>query len=352
MDSCPDVVWFASRSDSESPLQTLGAAGLNVAETEVSPQSLAQADDAKLAAILRESTSPCIGLIDSSITRAEASQLLKLTLARSDVLLIEAPGDPTWRQDLHRGGRLELPAWLTTILFPPQNLVGWAFHRDVYGRVGPLDRKAGQPLWEWLIRATKVGVSVHRVAIESSRESLPGLPRLVPSRPGPRGDWLLRHLKAFDFAEAGLDQVPEVALTACRAGLFQWHDYLDESHQLSQSIEGEGEGQLGDYWHAIMHRREPDYANAKYWFRAIGRQANYPQLARAAARILSRCDADAQEWGHRLQPKGEWDPFAFVDFCEKCAGDEETELALAARRIQHAEMLLLISSTCEQLQQR
>src|SRR3974390_1770578 len=49
----------------------------------------------------------------------------------------------------------------------------------------------------------------------------------------------------------------------CLAGLWLVHDFLDESHRISQDIATTS----GSYWHGIMHRREPDPDNAKYWFR-------------------------------------------------------------------------------------
>ena len=42
----------------------------------------------------------------------------------------------------------------------------------------------------------------------------------------------------------------------CLAGLWLLHDFLDESHSLSQEVDTT----TGSYWHGIMHRREPDYA--------------------------------------------------------------------------------------------
>lgn len=47
---------------------------------------------------------------------------------------------------------------------------------------------------------------------------------------------------------------------ACRAGLWLYHNFLDESHRISQELHTP----TGSYWHALMHRREPDFDNTKY----------------------------------------------------------------------------------------
>ncbi|MCA9238885.1 MAG: hypothetical protein KDA37_01740 [Planctomycetales bacterium] len=79
---------------------------------------------------------------------------------------------------------------------------------------------------------------------------------------------------------------------ACLAGVWLVSDYLDESHTLSQAIPT----REGSFWHGIMHRREGDYSNAKYWFRRVGEHPVFEQLA-------------AQF--------GEWDPYDFVDRCQQ-----------------------------------
>src|SRR5262245_31217087 len=63
----------------------------------------------------------------------------------------------------------------------------------------------------------------------------------------------------------------------CRAGLWLAFGFLDQSHEISQGIETAE----GSYWHALMHRREPDFGNSKYWFRQLGTHPVYAELAQA-----------------------------------------------------------------------
>ncbi len=89
----------------------------------------------------------------------------------------------------------------------------------------------------------------------------------------------------------------------CLAGLWLRHNFFDESHALSQEIETPS----GSFWHAILHRREPDYGNAGYWFRRVGAHPIYPALNAAAI---------ASGW-----PKSaRWDPLVFVNQVEEAIG--------------------------------
>lgn len=108
---------------------------------------------------------------------------------------------------------------------------------------------------------------------------------------------------------------------ACRAGLWLYHDFLDESHAISQEDEADPDR---NFWHAIMHRREPDPSNSKYWWRRVG---NHPVLAQF------REHAPAVGYSYTT-------PEAFVDFCERVRGSGSAD-ELLARRVQLLEWQLL-----------
>ncbi len=133
----------------------------------------------------------------------------------------------------------------------------------------------------------------------------PRLPDLGPGTPNPT-------------ARAALSKL-SVAPT-CAAGLWLYHDYLDESHTISQELHDAE----GSFWHAIMHRREPDPGNSKYWWRQVG---VHP--------VLERLVGEAPALGYAYTT-----PAAFVDFCERVRGTGSSDEELA-KRVQLLEWQLL-----------
>lgn len=120
---------------------------------------------------------------------------------------------------------------------------------------------------------------------------------------------------------------PEAAL----AGLWLYFSCLDESHRVAQNVHSNE----GSFWHAIMHRQEPDPGNSAYWFRRVGRHPLFPALRDAAEQIASRHPGTA------FRSAAQWDPFAFIDFCERARCNAGSVDHSAALEIQRAEWQLL-----------
>src|SRR6516225_11398987 len=102
-------------------------------------------------------------------------------------------------------------------------------------------------------------------------------------RPGVSPESELNESLAKTFKES---QLPEGEQELVRALVLLWHDHLDAAHTLAQSVENPD----GSYVHAIMHRREPDYGNAAYWFRRVGQHPAFAEIAKQAAALLQPKD--------------------------------------------------------------
>jgi hypothetical protein len=110
-------------------------------------------------------------------------------------------------------------------------------------------------------------------------------------------------------------RAPEAALS----GMYVYFSCFEEAHAAAQEIATAE----GSYWHAIVHRQEPDAGNAAYWFRRVGAHPIFPMLARAA--------------GQRER----WDPFAFLAMCEQARRQPGSEMEARAQSLQRVEWQLL-----------
>ena len=148
---------------------------------------------------------------------------------------------------------------------------------------------------------------------------------------GPRKGVLpLREVDKLIKSTLAERKLPPASLELARSLVLLWHDHLDASHTISQGIENAD----GNFVHAIMHRREPDFWNSKYWWRRVGAHPAFPEIASRVGALLK--DRGAGELAKKLLPGGKWDACAFVDLCE--AGKQVDLL----REIQRIEFEVLL----------
>ena len=102
---------------------------------------------------------------------------------------------------------------------------------------------------------------------------------------------------------------------AAMAGLYLYFGCWNEAHEVAQNV-GTPEG---SYWHAIVHRQEPDAGNSAYWFRQVRAHPIFPALAKVAG-------------------VEKWDPLEFIRQCERgelalwnCSGRNGNFCSIIAR---------------------
>ncbi|HET6422148.1 MAG TPA: hypothetical protein VFG20_00610, partial [Planctomycetaceae bacterium] len=182
--------------------------------------------------------------------------------------------------------------------------------------------------------------------VAQTRQSVKRHPRcaLGPGKESALPEWLIRCITAT------ANQLPggTAERTAVAAGLHLLYDDLDGSHSLAQTAEGQGKHRNADYWHAIMHRREPDYGNAKYWFRRVGAHVLLDRVRSHFDFVRERIpSALLEQWADRLVTSAGWNPLAFVDACEAASeNDADPEFRRALEEIQHYEMVSLLAQSC------
>ena len=106
-----------------------------------------------------------------------------------------------------------------------------------------------------------------------------------------------------------------------RAGLYLYCSCWDEAHTTADAVENPD----GYFWHAIVHRQEPDPENSAYWFRKTGDHPIFPKLAE-----------EATACGYETGRTGEtWDPFSFIQFCDTAAtGSGQEHLAMKVQLVE------------------
>jgi hypothetical protein len=169
--------------------------------------------------------------------------------------------------------------------------------------------------------------------IAAALQSRKSGPPLTPERVWHTG--LDREIAAISVTEMAGDQ-PDGRLSAqaWKAAIYLWNDNLDSAHDLVQDLETP----TGSLLHGIMHRREGDYSNAKYWFRRTGDHPAYHGLQlRVSGRLEERDksegwpDGPAGEAIRAIAGQGAWNPYLLTDavqIVENRIGDEKARTLL------------------------
>jgi len=118
---------------------------------------------------------------------------------------------------------------------------------------------------------------------------------------------------------------------AALAGLWLRFGGWERAHEIAQDLPSAE----GSYWHAIVHRQEPDAWNSSYWFRRVRSHPIFDPLLKESMGLLEKNSKAGFELGR------EWDPFAFVDFCESVRQNPDSHGAAYAKAVQEAEWRLL-----------
>ncbi|TWU60260.1 hypothetical protein Poly51_05350 [Rubripirellula tenax] len=150
-----------------------------------------------------------------------------------------------------------------------------------------------------------------------------GLTRLLdtqPLRPRRRASSIDADSASSPNSAGDWSELSDHAFDACRAGLWLLAGDLHRSHSISQ----DDESPEGSFWHGIMHRREGDFSNAKYWFRRVG---DHP------------VEEDVKQ--HASGYKGNM--FSFVDECKAASKHSDEGVAASCEVTQWIEWQTLMA---------
>jgi hypothetical protein len=145
--------------------------------------------------------------------------------------------------------------------------------------------------------------------------------RLRPTEPG-SADAILAIRNAKEEELTGGAVLADLSYPRLiRAGLLYAYDAIDESHRIVQEI-GSAHGA---YWHGMIHRREGDFENARYWYRRTGKLGVFPEMHARAAEVSSL-----------MGRQDDWDPYILVWQCEQArfGGDVNQKELVGLQKIE------------------
>ena len=129
-----------------------------------------------------------------------------------------------------------------------------------------------------------------------------------------------------DVLSGGKEITDRKIFALVRGALLFAVDALDAAHKIFQ----DEPGNLGSYWHGMMHRREGDFDNARYWFRRAGRLPIFEKMHEAATEVSANMARQAT-----------WDAYLLTGMCEQAKfGDTEAvKECVVLQRVEFEQML-------------
>lgn len=154
-------------------------------------------------------------------------------------------------------------------------------------------------------------------------------------QPSQRNYSLTKELQSLSIAELVGGPISNRNMgEAVRVGLLLAIDAWEEAHSLAQDLDTVE----GSYWHGIVHRREPDEGNAKYWFKKVGQ---HPVLQRLGCQETRKAMLESNIFDEIVQSNS-WGSFVFIDLCLACESGQKSNIKTELLILQAQEIRLLL----------
>ena len=197
-------------------------------------------------------------------------------------------------------------------------------------------------------KAGRLDIVVQNSPVCSAMPSAPSQERFPLAGPGQTFIKRDSLMAAIDNAVQSLE-TDQRNKRCFESGLLLLWDFLDDSHEISQTMEGKGSPRTADYWHGIMHRREPDAGNASYWFRRVG---FHPALDHLGSQLIAWMTELKASWEMlqlvetRLLKNKSLDPFALIELSTAALRNPGSVADQTLRMVQYLEILNLLVWSC------
>ncbi len=291
--------------------------------------------------------------IERQVSHLQSKPHLGATVHRMTLRDPRGRTHPLDLNDLHRYG-----SHLGSLLGLPWGPGAAMFRREVYSSLG-VYRNLDEALWEYALRFLERGHELEIMAedlavwnLDSDIASVLGTrSQLVPA--SHKHDFLKSYLQGLSADRLIPERDPEsFSGNLVLAALMDKNDDLESCHKICQ--EAGQDDVCGNYWHGIVHRREPDFENARGWFRRAYGLPAYEEIYAGVLGVLQRV-LQVPEYGEareralgfmqHLRVQGSWDPIYLVDLCEACMERGSASESKMLEEVQKVEFEVLFDWT-------